>query len=130
MNQLETETAPVSKLVGGIISDAQDLFKQQLAMFQAEIKEELQKGKQAAISLAAAAVVGLIGLLLAGITIAIFLQWLWPDLALWAAFGIATVLFLVIGGGIFFAGKKKLAETHPLPTRSIDALKENVTLKT
>jgi len=41
----------IGSLVGGIITDAQDLIKQQLALFRTEIRTELRQAKTAAISL-------------------------------------------------------------------------------
>ena len=40
----------VTALVTGIISDAQDLFRQQLALFKEEVTSEFHKAKEAAIS--------------------------------------------------------------------------------
>jgi len=51
----------VTKLVGGIIDDLQELLKAQLELFQAEIEDDLRQTKEASMLLAAGGLVLLLG---------------------------------------------------------------------
>lgn len=117
--------ASMTKLVSGIISDAQDLLKQQLAMFRTELKEDVRRTKQALVALicgiALAAVGGLLLCFMAvhGLEAAF-------ELPLWACFAIVGGI-LALGGGIAaYSAVRQFNEFNPLPDESAQALKENV----
>src|SRR5262245_19397818 len=115
----------MTSLVSGIVNDAQELIKQQLAMFRAEIKEDLRKTKQASLALGVGAGVALLGGLFLCLALAFLLWWATP-LPLWGAFAIVGGIFAIVGGVMIFAGKKKFDSFNPLPDQSAEALKENV----
>src|SRR5437773_490700 len=115
----------VTALVTGIISDAQDLFRQQLALFKEEVTSEFHKAKEAAISSA----LGVGGILVgAGMFLLMLVHLLnsATQLPLWACYGLVGAAALIAGAGLLYAGKKKLETFHPLPDQSVQALKENV----
>ena len=125
----ETDTGGspgVTTLVSGIVSDAQKLLAQQLSLFQHEIKEDLRKTKNAALPLVIGIVIALIGVTLLGIMVGHLLPWIWPQLPLWAGFGIAAGLTLAIGGALVIWGKTQFDSFNPLPDKTLEALKENV----
>jgi hypothetical protein len=115
----------VTKLVTGILHDAEELFKQQVALFKHEVREDLRKTRDAVAPLAVGAVVAALG----GFMLLFALGYLIHEaggLPRWAAFGIVALSFLILGGGLLYAGKKKFDSFNPLPDESADALKENV----
>lgn len=116
----------LTTLVSGIISDGQKLIGQQLSLFQHEIKEDLRKTKNAAIPMAVGLAIALIGITLFGVMIGYLLPWIWPQLPLWAGFGIAAALISAIGAGLILWGKTQFDAFNPLPDKTLDALKENV----
>ena len=111
-------------LVTGIINDAQELIKQQLALARHEIKEDFRKTKEAALSLALGGTIALLGGLLLGFMLVYLLAL--TDLPLWACYGIVGGLLAVVGGVLVYMGKKELDSFNPLPEESAQALKENV----
>ncbi len=114
-------------LVTGIVNDAQELVKQQFALFKHEVKEDLHKTLQAAIALGIGVGVALVGALSLWLMIVFLLNWAFnPPVPLWGWFGIVGFLFLVAGALIFYAGKAKLESFNPLPDQSAEALRENV----
>ena len=124
---VQTEDAPaVTTLVSGIVHDAQQLLGQQLQLFQHEIKSDLRKTKDAAIPVAIGAGIVLVGIVLFGVALGYLLPWIWPQLPLWAGFAIAAALLGLVGGALIFWGKKQFDAFTPLPTKSLEALKENV----
>jgi hypothetical protein len=130
-NDLHTiSDASVTALVTGIIDDAQDLFKQQVALLKHEIKDEIQQTKEAARSLAWGLGLAVIGGLLLCLMLPILLNWAVPALPLWACFGIVGALFAAAGGGMLYVGIHKLETVHPIPEQSVEALKDNLQLTT
>src|SRR5438132_3036731 len=124
---LRTGTEPtLTGLVTGIINDAQDLLKQQLALFRQEIKDDVRKTKEAALSLSLGIGMVVVGGLLLCAMLVHLLHWAAPLLPLWSCYGIVGVVFLACGGAFFYAGKKRLQSFNPFPDQSVGALKENV----
>jgi len=115
----------VTSLVTGIVHDAQELCKQQVALFKHEVREDMRKTREAALALAAGVAVTAVGGLLFCWAIA-FLIFEAGGLPRWASFGIVAVVFLGLGVGLVLAGKKKFDSFNPLPDETAQALKENV----
>jgi hypothetical protein len=124
----------VTSLVGGIVSDMQDLIKQQLELTRKEIEADIRKTRDAASFLFAG-----IGLVLFGcFAFCLMLAHLIHHLAtpaalqdaaaipLWGCYGIVTIVLLGAGCALAFAGKKKFDSFNPLPDESAQVLKENI----
>jgi len=123
-NEVETRNEPtLTSLVSGIVNDAQELVKQQLQLFKTEMREDAVRVKDGAIAVAAGLGVSLLGLFLMSLTLAHLLRWAtnWPD---WCCEGLVGLLFLAVGGSLFWAAKQKFARA--LPEQSVQALRENV----
>lgn len=126
-NDLHTGTEPsVTGLVTGIINDAQELLKQQLALFKQEVKDDVRKTKEAALSLSIGIAVLLVGGLLWCWMLVYLLNWAIPSLPLWSCYGIVGLAFVTCGGAFLYMGKKRFESFNPLPDQSVKALKENV----
>jgi hypothetical protein len=116
----------ITSLVTGILSDAQELIKQQLALTREEIKEDVRRTKDAILFLGAGIGVATVGGLLLLFMLVHFLSWAFPGLPLWGSFGLVGGLLVVLGLGMFFAGKQLFESFNPLPDQSAAALRENV----
>jgi uncharacterized membrane protein len=132
MNNTYTTTEPrvstepkVSTLVTGIVHDLEELVKQQLALFRAEMLRDGRNIRDASIPLG----LGIWGILvgLAGFALMLvhLLQWA-TDMPLWVCYLIVAVLCVVVGGILAYVGKKQFDSFSPLPEESAQALKENV----
>ena len=127
MNDLQNGLAGASatQLVGGIITDAQELVKQQLALLRHEVKEDFRKAEEAGSFL----VWGLGGALAGSIVLCLMLvhllSWAVPELPGWVCYGIVGAPTAALGGALFFAGIHKFRSLNPLPDQSVQALKEN-----
>ena len=126
----DVHTSPEPKLtslVTGIINDVQDLLKQQLTLFREEVKNDVRKTKEAVLSLSVGIGILAVGGLFLCLTLVHLIHWAAPDvLPLWLCYGIVAGLFLLGGGALLYAGKRKLSSFNPLPDQSVGALKENV----
>jgi hypothetical protein len=120
------QPSSVTGLVSGIIKDAEDLFKQQVALLKHEVREDLRKTRDATLALGAGVGVLVLGTIFLLTTIALLLAWAIPSLPLWVGFGIVAAVLIIGGVVLLYAGKKKFDSFNPLPDETAEALKENV----
>jgi len=126
----ETMTPPpegqtVTKLVSGILEDAQQLVKQQVALVRAELKADFQRSVRAATLLA----VGALALVPAAFLLCNMLVYLLHELAgqsLWASYGMVGGVFALLGIVLVSVGVQRFRSFNPLPDQSVEAIKENV----
>lgn len=124
-NLQTSSESSTTELVSGIFHDIQELFKQQMELFKAEVKNDARRTAQAALYLAAGGVVLLIGTILLCLTVVHLLHTYTP-LDLWACYGIVAVIITALGGLMIFLGREKFQSFNPLPDESMAALKENL----
>lgn len=125
-NTPDGEVAPsAASLLGGIVSDIQQLVRQEIALARQETAEELGKAKAAGIALATAGAVlafgGLLLLLALGGAVADLLDW--PQ---WAGYGIVGLLLAIAGAVLISIGQKRIKQVHPVPEKTVETVKENV----
>ncbi len=116
----------VTTLVSGIIADAQQLIQQQLAMFRQEVRDDLLKGKDAALSLAVGVGLTLGGGFLLLLMLPLLLHETVPELPLWACFGILGGVVAGLGGTLVYAAVRKFESFNPLSDKSVEAFKETI----
>jgi hypothetical protein len=125
---LSERTVPI--LVRSIISDAQHLIGQQLAMFRQEIRDDVQKNKKAVLSLAVGVGATVVGSLLVELMLPLLLNWVVPALPLWACFGIIGSVQVALGGILVYVGVRKIKSFDLLSNQAVEAFKENMTWTT
>jgi len=127
----DTSTRPaesgqtVTGLVSGIVNDAQELIRQQLAMARAEVRADVRRSLQAGALLAVGAVV----LVPAAILLCNMLVYALHEQAgfsRWASYGIVGGVTVLIGGALVAAGIGRFRSFNPLPDQTVEAFKENV----
>jgi hypothetical protein len=119
----------VTKLVSGIIDDAQRLLGQQMQMLKAEVREDFQRSKRAAEFGALGIVMLTVGFLALVGALGFFLHEYY-GFSLGASFGITGGIFLVVGGALAATSYILLERFNPLPDKTFNALQENLTWKT
>jgi hypothetical protein len=123
----------LASLVGGIVSDVQDLVKHQLQLTRKEIEEDVRKAGEGAALFGT----GLGVLFLGGVELCLMLAHLlhWStappgtdpaSFPLWACHGVVGAILFIFGWSVVCAGKKKLQAVAPPLDQSAQALKENV----
>ena|SRR5437762_6345784 len=118
-----------ASLVGGIVNDAQELFKSQLELFKAELKEDLKKTKEGAALGAVGAGVGFVGLLILGFAVAHLLRWLVPTVDIWVWYALVGGLFAAVGGALVYVVLTRVEKAKPL-SETAAGLEENVEWQT
>jgi hypothetical protein len=121
-----TQEPSVTALVSGIISDAEELFKQQFELLKHEVRDDFRKTKEAGFTLGLGGALGLLGAFLLVQMLVFLTQWLVPAWPLWVCFGIWGAVIFLGGAIVFLLGKTTLDSVDPLPAKSAQALKENM----
>jgi uncharacterized membrane protein YqjE len=127
----ETQQPGLTSLVSGIISDAQDLVKQQLTLFQVEVKNDMRRTLAATIPIVIGGVVCLLAGIMLCVMLAHLIHWLWPDtIPLWGGYAIVGGAFAALGLALVFWGKAQFSKFSPLPDQTVEGLKENIQWQT
>ncbi len=121
----ETPSAelPLSQLISNLTEDTSTLFRQEVALARAEIKQEATTAGKGVGMMAGAGAFAAVAMILISFAAAEGLQrWLDIDLA-WCYF-IVAVVWLIVAGVLFSMGRKKLSEVNPKPERTVDSLRD------
>ena len=118
----ETDTS-ITGLVRGVMDDARDLIREEIALAKAEARLELAKAGSAAAQFGAAAVAGWFALMftLGAVALGISAAFGWPA---WAGLALVGVLLAVAAGVLFMTARAAVRRVRPLP-RTLETLKEN-----
>jgi len=126
-SDLHTEPGySVTSLLQGILSDAQELMQQQLALFRAEIKDDFRKTMGILIAIVSGAFLVAVGAGLLCFMLVHLLNSIVPALPLWGCFGIVGACVVLVGGITAYVAIARFKTFNPLPDESVQALKENV----
>jgi len=118
----EVSETSVGELIGNISNDLSTLFRQEVELAKAELKQEATKAGKAAGMLGAAAFAGYLVVVLLSFALVAALSnvmdWGWAAL-------IVAVIWAVVGAVLFVNGRKKLKTVDPTPRRTVETLKED-----
>lgn len=118
----DEEDRSFSELLGAVTGDVQTLFRQELALAKAELREEAVKTGKAAGLMSGAAVAGYLAVLLLSLAVVFGLAEL---IGLgWAALVVAVV-WAIVGAVLAVMGRNRMREVSPKPERTIETLKED-----
>ncbi|MCF3124508.1 phage holin family protein [Streptomyces silaceus] len=116
------DDASVGQLLGDLTGDLARLFRDEVELAKAEVKEEAAKaGKAAGLYGGAAYAVGL-AVLLASLAAVFGLRHV-MDIA-WAAL-VVTAVWAVIGAVLHAMGRTRMRTVQPTPERAVDSLKKD-----
>jgi hypothetical protein len=112
-------------LIRSFLMDARDLISKELEAAKLEFRTEAAQLKRAAIALATAGTVLLVGVLLLGLSLAYGLASI-DALPQWAGFLIAGGSFVLAGGALVLFGRQQVKESHLPPTQTVRELAEDL----
>ena len=117
-----TSPSSVGGLVRGAIDDVRELFREELALAKAEIREEISRVTTGGTKLGIAAVALWFGamFILAAAALGLAAALEWPA---WAGFGIVGVLLAIVGAVAGLSARRSLREVRTLP-RTVGTIKE------
>jgi hypothetical protein len=129
----------MASLVNGIISDGQELMKQQFQLLRAEVRDDFKKTREAAFPLVAGAIVSFVGAIFLGLTAVYLLYWACNPtpgpgfverFPLWGCYAVVTGVVLALGLGMVVYGRQKFASFNPLPDETAKGVQETLEWKT
>jgi hypothetical protein len=125
----------ITATVKGILDDALELVKQQLALVKAEVRNDIRNVVAGVLPIVYAVAPLLLGGLMLCFALVHALHWISTptgqnvDLAtlpLWACYAIVSAVFLTVGGTLLGIGIYRLKTIRPLAEQSTKALEENI----
>jgi hypothetical protein len=117
-----SEDKSIGELIGDISDDLSRLFRQEVDLAKAELRTEAGKAGKAAGILGAAAIAGLMTVLLTSWALVYALDSVMP--IGWAAL-IVAVIWAIVGAVLYSNGRKRLRTVSPVPQRTVDTIKED-----
>ena len=112
----------IGELIGNVSDDLSRLFRQEVELAKAEIKQEATKAGKAAGMLGGAGFAGYLAVLLLSFAIVFGLGNV-IDLG-WAAL-IVAVVWGIVAAVLYAGGRRKLKTLDPVPRRTVDTIKED-----
>ena len=120
----EYERDSIAGIIRSLLDDTRELIREELALARVEIREEITAVQTVGMSLAIAAIAGLLGTVLLAIgvggALAYFLGW--PS---WSGYLIVALLMLGGAAGLVMFARGRLAAMRTLP-KTTETLKENM----
>jgi len=122
MRAAEAADTSVGELIGNISNDLSQLFRQEVELAKAELRQEAVKAGKAAGMLGGAGFAGYLAVVLLSFAIVFGLGNV-MDLG-WAAL-IVAVVWGIVGAVLYANGRKKLKDVDPTPRRTVETIKED-----
>lgn len=114
----------LGNIIKDLTADLSVLFRSEIALLKLEIKDAVAKLGTGGAMMAAALVLGLIGLAFLFVTITLGLVAL--GVPAWLSSLIVTIALFVVAGVLVMAGKKKLQNVNFVPNESIEHIKSDI----
>jgi hypothetical protein len=111
------------ELVKEILANVEQIFRSEVRLAKAEVKEEIGRGSKAGVVLGAGVIMAFysVGFLLLSAVYALSLRLpLWGSALLTGAFAGVVALLLIL------TGRQRIRQVHLKPERTIETVKENV----
>ena len=121
---MTNEIAGIKALIRDVLSDARNLVRQEIALARVEAKEQVGEAKSIGITLGAAAVLALAGVVLVAAAIGAAAADLF-GIPLWASYAGVAVLLAAIAFILASSGRRQIAATEVLP-KTKASLRENI----
>jgi Putative Actinobacterial Holin-X, holin superfamily III len=118
----EAPQRPLSELFGSMTTELTTLFRQEVQLAKAEVRQEASKAGQAVAMLAGGAIAALIAALILAMAAGFGLAEIMPTG--WA-FAIIGVLIAIVAAVLVASGRKRLQAVSPRPDQTIETLKED-----
>jgi len=120
---MRTDERSLSELVSEVTGEVATLFRKEVELARVETTEQVSRAAKAGGMLGAAAVIGFLDLILFSFAAAWALSEVVPE---GVAFLIVAIVFAIVAGVLFMAGKKRIANINPVPTQTVQTVKADV----
>jgi nitrate/nitrite transporter NarK len=118
----DPQEASIGQLIAEISDDLSNLFRQEVELAKAEVRQEATKAGKAAGMLGAAGFAGYMTVLLLSLAVVYALSNV-MDTG-WAAL-IVAVVWAIVGAALYANGRRKLRAVSPVPRQTVETVKED-----
>jgi uncharacterized membrane protein YqjE len=116
------EDQSIGEILSEVVSDVTRLFRQEVDLAKAELRQEATKAGQAGGMLAGAAIAVLLTTVMVSLALAALLdEVMHPALAAL----IVGVLWAVVGAVLYRTGRERLRSVSPVPRQTVESVKED-----
>jgi uncharacterized membrane protein YqjE len=112
----------IGEILSEVVSDVTRLFRQEVDLAKAELRQEAAKAGKAGGMLAGALVAALLTAVMVSLTLAAALSEVMHPA--WAALVVA-VLWAIAGAALYSTGRARLRAVSPIPQQTVETLKED-----
>jgi hypothetical protein len=120
--QQDADETSIGQLISDISADLSRLFRQEVELAKAEVRQEATKAGKAAGMLGGAGFAGYLAVVFLSLAIMFALGAVMP--VGWAAL-IVAILWAVVGAVLYANGRKKLRTVSAMPRQTVETLKED-----
>ena len=119
----EESRPSTGQLVSGIVSDISTLFRQEIALAKAEMRQEAARAGKGAGMLGGAGIAGLFALLF--VLVAVMFAFGTVMSLGWAAL-IVGALLTALAGTLALLGRRTMRKVHPTPSQTMETIREDI----
>lgn len=123
MSYYRTEEPSLSELVSEMTRDLSTLARKEIELAKLEVSDQVSKAAKTGVYFGAAAIVGLLALMVLSMAAGFALAEVMPT---GAAFAIVGVVFVVAATVLGLTAKKKMQTIRPVPTQTVHTLRRDV----
>jgi uncharacterized membrane protein YqjE len=124
-SQRQDEEPSVAQLLGSLIGDAQTLVRKEVELATQEVKNEIDKAREGAISLGiGAGIAGVGGIFLLLMVVHLLVEGL--GLSYWLSYLIVGGAMAAIGIILLLTGTQRLKQVDPVPHETIESVKKDI----
>ena len=128
--EAQTDIESLPALFGRLSDGVTTLLDTKLSLLKVEIKEDVNGYISGAVKILIGGIIAAVGFAILNIAIALFAGFLLPNsldpfVRFALGFVVTGALYLIIGGAIIIASKKRLAKQNMVPERSINELRKD-----
>lgn len=120
----EHATESIAGLIRGVLNDARELIREEIALAKSELREEINTARRVAITFVAAALLAVIGVVLFSIALGGAIADLF-SLPPWAGHGLVALVLAAGAYLLFSRGRVAVAKIRALP-KTQASLRENI----
>jgi len=121
-----SEDTSLSSLLGGIVSDLQELMEDHLHLMKLEVQDDFQKSKDAMLPMVIGSSFLLAAFILFFVMLVGWLSWLEPAIPWFGWSGIVGVGSAALAGILLYMAKRKWELVNPLPEKTLKTVKKTI----
>jgi len=132
LDATECDTPPssddtsLSTLLGGIVSDLQQLLEDHLHLLKLEVQDDLQKSRAAIIPMAIGGGLLLTACMLFTALVQGWLMWLEPAVPWFVWSGLLALGVAILGGVMLIIARRRWRRVHSLPEKTLRQVKRTI----